>query len=62
VVAQYSLLGYGLDDRSYSPQGQLWYFSSSPPRPHQLRGPTQTEGSFPGSKQPGTWSWPLTSI
>jgi len=39
---------------------------SSPSRPHWLWGPPSPlssgyEGSFPGVKAAGAWSWPLTS-
>jgi hypothetical protein len=59
--------GYGLDDQEVRvrvPVGTRIF--TSPCRPDRLCGPPNllsngTGGSFPGGKEAGAWSWPLTS-
>jgi hypothetical protein len=62
-------LGYGLDDRGSGvrfPAGagnfSLHHRVQNGSGAHPASYPMGTRGSFPGNKEAGAWSWPLTSI
>jgi hypothetical protein len=61
-------LGYGLDDRGSKvrfPARAGNFLHHRVPNgfgAHPVSYPMGTEGSFPGGKAAGAWSWPLLSI